>query len=87
MTDDYMATVKEISAVDGVEVDIIVRGDEDRADKVLMDLKDRLGWIGAAYEIEVPPDWMDDRPDEYTPLMSVNWARVFGVEDSDDPDE
>ena len=67
--------------VDGVEVDIEVRGDEDRAEKALVDLKNRLGWIAEAYEQETPPEQLDGRSSENTPIMSVDWAGVFGDDD------
>ena len=77
---DYSATTNGILVVDGVKVDISVQGDEDKAEKVMMDLKDRLGWIATAYEEGVPPEELEDRPAEYTPLMSVNWDKVFDDE-------
>ena len=70
-----------VSVVDGVEVDIEVRGDGDRAEKVLMDLKDRLGWLGAAYELEKAPSEITDRPHDKTPPMTIDWEMVF--EDAD----
>lgn len=70
-------TVKGVTAVDGVTVNIVVEGDEDRAEKVVMDLKERLGRLGAAYEMETPPDELDDIPPEYVPVMAVAWGRVF----------
>jgi hypothetical protein len=79
----YEATTTEITVVEGVEVDITVRGDEDRAEKVLLDLKERLGILGAAYDAEVPPDALGDVPEEFVPPMSVAWDRVFDY----DPDE
>lgn len=78
---EYRARTEEITVVDGVEVDIEVRGDEDRAEKALMDLKDRLGWIAEAYEKETAPDELDERSPGNTPMMSVDWARLFGDDD------
>jgi len=75
----YEATTEEITVVEGVSVDVTVRGDEDRAEKVLMDLKDRLGFLGAAFETETPPDALnrDDLPERFAPPMSVAWDRVL----------
>jgi len=73
----YNATTEGITAVDGVEVDITVRGDEDKAQKVLMDLKEHMGLLGYAFESEIPPDEIDDVPSEYMPIMSVAWDGVF----------
>jgi hypothetical protein len=81
MNDEYNARVEDITVIDGVEIDIEVRGDEDRAETALMDLKDHLGWIAEAYDQETPPEQLDDRASENTPLMSVDWAGVFGDED------
>jgi hypothetical protein len=75
---DYKAKSKEITVVDGVSVDIEVSGpNEDRAEKVMMDLKDRLGWIGQAYAEQSPPSELSDRAPEYAPLMTVDWEQVF----------
>lgn len=79
---EYRATTTGIAVVGGVEVDITVRGNEDRAEKVLMDLNARLGRLGAAFEGETPPSEIQEVPDEYTPPMTVAWGRVF--EESDD---
>jgi len=70
-----------ITVVDGVEVDIEVRGDEDKAEKTLMDLKARLSELGAAFEYEKPPSEFDEIPTEYRAPMSVAWDRVFEVEE------
>jgi hypothetical protein len=75
--------VEGITAVGGVEVDISVSGEEDRANKVVTDLKERLGILGAAYATETPPDELDDIPQEYTPPMSVAWDRVFEGDSND----
>ena len=80
---EYKASTVEITVIDGVEVDIEVRGDEDRAEKALMDLKNRLGWIAEGYKQEVPPDRLDERSDENTPIMSVDWDGVFDYETDD----
>ena len=78
---EYQARTTEITIVDGVSVDITVSGDESRSEKVLMDLKDRLGWIGAAYDQETPISQIDERPSDFRPLMTVNWESVFSPED------
>jgi len=85
----YEATTTGITVVEGVEVDITVRGDEDRAEKTLLNLKERAGRLGAAFEAEVPPD---DLPDDlnkdyprYAAPVSVAWDRVF--EDDEQGDE
>ena len=74
-------TTEGITVVDGVEIDISVRGDADRAHKVMIDLKERLGRLAAAYEEETPPselpeDLTETHP-EKTPMMTVAWERVF----------
>jgi len=71
-----------MTAIDGVEVDISVRGEEDRAEKVLMDLKERVGRLGAAYETETPPNELKDEHAEYVPMMTVAWTKVFEDGDS-----
>jgi len=76
----YEATTEAIAAIDGVEIDITVRGDEDKAEKALMDLKERIGVIATAYEQQTPPDELDEIPDEYVPMMTVAWGRVFEEE-------
>ena len=76
----YEATTEEIAVLDGVEVDITVRGDEDKAEKALLDLKERLGVLAAAYDAETPPEQLDEVPNEYRPLMSVAWDQVFSRE-------
>jgi len=73
----YEATVEEITAVDGVEVDVTVRGDEDKAEKVLMDIKERIGVLGYCFEVETPPSEVEDVPDDYRPLMTPAWDRIF----------
>lgn len=78
---EYSARTEEITVVDGVKVDIEVCGNEDRAEKVLMDLKNRLGWIAEAYDEEVPPDHLDERSWENTAPMTVNWDHVFDEQD------
>jgi len=65
------------TAIDGVEVDITIRGDEHRADTVLKDLRERLGRLAAAFDTQTPPDEIDAVPDEYTPSIGVSWDRVF----------
>ena len=80
MTDDYNAKTKGIRAVNGVEVDIEVRGNEDRAEKVMMDLKERLGRLGAAYDEGKAPDKLEDIPPEYKPIFTINWSEVFADE-------
>jgi hypothetical protein len=87
MSGEFKTTTTGIAVVEGVEVDVTVRGDEDRAEKVLMDLKERIGVLAAAYDHETPPaDLPDDLGDlgdrRYTPPMSVAWGRVF----EDDPE-
>lgn len=79
----YEAKTVDISAIDGVKIDITVRGDEERAEKALMDLKERIGVIAAAYDAETPPSELDDIPNEYVPLMSVAWGRVFEGEEGE----
>lgn len=74
----YRGMTEDITIVDGVEVDITVRGDEDRAEKVLMDLKERLGVIGAAYDQETPPDELEAIPSKFQPPMRVAWEHVLG---------
>ncbi len=72
----YEATTEGISVIDGVEIDITVRGDEKKAEKALMDLKERCGRIAQAYDEQTPPDELE--PDvEYLPLMTVDWDGVF----------
>lgn len=78
---EYSARTEEITVVDGVEVDIEVRGDENRAEKVLIELKDQLGWVAEAYDEETPPDKLDARSFENTPPMGVNWGDMFGEQD------
>lgn len=73
----YHATVEEITAVEGVEVDITVRGDEDKAEKVMMDLKERIGVLGYAFDEQTPPDELDNIPADYRPLMTPAWDRIF----------
>lgn len=80
---DYNATTEGIAAVEGVEVDITVRGDQDRADKVLADLKERIGVLAVAYNSETPPEDIDEIPAEYIPMMTVAWDRVFDDEEGD----
>lgn len=80
---DYNATTEGITAVEDVEVDITVRGDQDRADKVLMDLKERIGVLAVAFDSETPPDDVDEIPAEYIPMMTVAWDRVFEDEEGD----
>lgn len=80
---EYQATTEGIAVVGGVEVDITVRGDEDRAEKVLMDMKERLGLLGAAFEGQTPPGDIEEVPDEYVPPMTVAWDRVFGEADDE----
>lgn len=88
MTNNYESTAKEITAVDGVEVDITVRGDEDRAEKVMMDLKERMGVLAAAFDHETPPEELPDDLNElgngYVPFMTVAWERVFEGDGDDD---
>lgn len=79
-SDNYRAATNEITVVEGVEVDIEVRGDEDKAEKVLMDVKERLGLLGAAFNEERPPEDFDEVPAEFAPMMSVAWGRVFDDE-------
>jgi hypothetical protein len=79
----YEATTTDISIVDGVEVDITVReaGDGNgEVDKVLLDLKERLGILGYAFETETPPNEIEEVPDRFTAPMSVAWDRVFDTE-------
>jgi hypothetical protein len=83
MSDDYSVRVEGIEVVDGVEVDIEVRGDEDRAENVLLDLKDRLGYIAHAYDIQQHPDAIVNRPEDKRPLMTVDWGQVMGFKETD----
>jgi hypothetical protein len=83
MSKEYQSRISEITVVDGVEVDIEVRGDERRAETVLMDLKDRLGWVAEAYEQETPPSELDECTSVNTPPIRVSWERVF-AEDNDE---
>lgn len=77
----YHATTEGVAAVDGVEVDITVRGNEDKAEKVMMDLKERMGRLGAAFERDTPPSELPEYVGEkYTPLMTVAWDRVFDAD-------
>jgi hypothetical protein len=73
----YEATTEGISIIDGVEVDITVRGTEDKAEKTLMALKERCGIIAAAYDKQTPPSEFDRTPVEYMPMMKVDWEGVF----------
>jgi len=66
-----------IQVVDGVTVDITVRGNEDVAEKVMIDLTDRLGWIAEAYDTGVPPDELTERDPENTPPMRVGWREYL----------
>lgn len=78
----YEAATEGVTIVDGVEVDITVRGEEDKAEKTLMDLKERLGRIGAAYANETPPSELGANLDnKYLPLMTVDWEGVFSDDD------
>lgn len=77
MSDGYRASTTGITVVDGVEVDIEVRGDEDKAEKVLMDLQERLGVVATAFDTETPPENIGRVPDEYRPMMTVAWTRLF----------
>lgn len=76
----YEATVEGITALDGVSVDVTVRGNEEKAEKVMMDLKERVGILGAAYDKQTPPDQLDEVPVDYIPIMTVAWDQVFEVE-------
>ena len=80
----YKTKTTDIEVIHGVSVDITVRGDEDKAEKVAMDLRDRLGQIAEAYETETPPRELTSRSDKNTPLMTVAWDRVFEPEVSDE---
>jgi hypothetical protein len=90
MSDDYEVTTTGISVVEGVEVDVTVRGDEDRAGMVLIDLKERLAVLAAAYDHQTPPadlpDDLGDLGERYKPPMSVVWDRTLadgnGVNDA-----
>jgi hypothetical protein len=93
MSRDYETASTRITVVEGVEVDLSVRGDEKRAEKVLIDLKERLAVLAAAFDHETPPgDLPDDlaalteEDNRYTPPMSVAWDRVF-TDETDDDDE
>lgn len=80
----YEATTEEITVVPGVEVDLTVRdvgaGERD-ADKVLMDLQERLGVLAAAFDAETPPDALDEIPEEFVPAMTVAWDRRFDTDE------
>lgn len=81
MNGEYNARTTGITVVDGVEVNVEVSGDEDRAEKVLMDLKERLGRLGAAIDAQTPPDELpDDLGNDHpgkVPPMTVAWDRIF----------
>jgi len=91
----YEVATEAITVVEGVEVDVRVRdtgAGERRADKVLIDLKERLGVLAAAYDAKTPPDDLDkvpdefvpdEIPDEYVPAMTVAWDRVFEDDEGD----
>ena len=90
MSDEFQATTEGISVVEGVEVDVTVRGDEDRASKVLIDLKARLGVLAAAFDHEIPPGrlpedlgTLTEDENRYTPPVSVAWGRVLADEDDE----
>ena len=80
MKSEYHSTVEGINVIDGVKVDITVRGDEDKAEKTLMELKDRCGRIAAAYDEQKPPSEFEHTPVGYMPLMVVDWESVFSDE-------
>lgn len=82
MTGKYKATTKGVSVVDGVKVDITVRdtgAGEDKAEKVMMELKTHMGRIQSAYEQEADPVDTEFQA-ENMPLMMVNWESVFDDE-------
>jgi len=83
---NYNATMSEATVVDGVEVTVTVEdvgGGECKSDHVLLDLQERLGIIQTAYEQETPPSELGDIPDEYLPMMTVAWDRLFSDEENE----
>jgi len=86
--DLYSARTEAITVVDGMEIDIEVRqlrgGDEERCEKVLMDLKDRLGLVAQAFEDETPPSEITDRDPAKVPMMTVAWGRLFSEDEQVD---
>ena len=68
-----------ITVVDGVEIDITIRGEENKANKTLQELKTHCGRIGQAFDEETPPMEVDLSA-EYMPLMFVAWDSEFGGE-------
>jgi hypothetical protein len=70
-------TVEEITAVEGVEIDFTIRGDEETANRVNIELKDHIGRIQDAFENEVPPTELSNDERENVPLMTVDWESIF----------
>lgn len=69
-------TTSEITAIEGVEIDIEIRGDEDRVNRAHTELLDHIGRIAAAEEKREPP--LDvERDDEHKPMLSLDWESVF----------
>lgn len=86
MTDQYTTKVRDITVVDGVEVDLTIRdtgGGKRRVDQVKIELKEHLGRLGYAYETETPPMKIKQPPSKYFPILSVDWSVLF-AEDTDD---
>ena len=71
------------TVVDGVEVDITIEGDEDRGEEVLMDLKERMGCLAAAYDTQTPPDRIEDVSHEFMPIITMDWDSKFGHTEED----
>jgi len=76
----YEATCTGITVLEGVEIDITVSGNEKKAEKAMMELKEHTGRIQAAFEQEQPPLEFERAPPEYLPLMTVDWDLVFSDE-------
>ena len=90
---DYKTSKTGITVVEGVEIDISVEGDEEVAEKVLLDLTERAGIIAAAWDFETPPsdlpadlDTLTMGENRYAPPFSVAWDRVFEADEDEEGD-
>lgn len=61
---------------ENVEIDIHVEGEEQAANRVMMDLKDRAARLIQAERDEIPPEECDGAG------WQINWQEVFGDGDS-----